>query len=114
MIVIDSSAIVAIIMLEAEAEACMTIMARNRGLVSAMTAFESGTVILGRKQAGAVHEVRDLVTFHSVQMVPFDDSQAMAAFEACARFSKGIQRARLNLCDCAAYALAKSRGLLLL
>ncbi|MGE3711410.1 MAG: type II toxin-antitoxin system VapC family toxin, partial [Hyphomicrobiaceae bacterium] len=40
--------------------------------------------------------------------VPFDDTQAALAFEANRRYGKGYHSARLNLGDCAAYALARS------
>jgi len=41
--------------------------------------------------------------------VPFDEAQAREAAMAFDRYGKGIDpKARLNLCDCAAYALAKS------
>ena len=41
-------------------------------------------------------------------MVPFDAEQAHAAYAAYAIYGKGIHAtARLNLCDCVAYALAK-------
>ena len=43
------------------------------------------------------------------EIVPFDESQARAALMAFDRYGKGIDsKARLNLSDCAAYALAKS------
>ncbi len=38
----------------------------------------------------------------------FDQPESLLAFEAYGRFGKGNHPARLNLVDCAAYALAKS------
>lgn len=44
-----------------------------------------------------------------MQVAPFDEDQARAASTAFGRYGKGIHsKARLNLADCAAYALAKS------
>lgn len=44
-----------------------------------------------------------------MQVAPFDEIQARAASEAFGRYGKGIHaKARLNLADCAAYALARS------
>jgi ribonuclease VapC len=42
-----------------------------------------------------------------IEIVPFDEAQLRAAVAAFDRYGKGIHpRARLNLADCAAYALA--------
>jgi ribonuclease VapC len=44
-----------------------------------------------------------------IEVVPFAEPQIMAALEAYSRFGKGIDpKARLNLGDCVAYALARS------
>src|SRR5271169_6963356 len=44
-----------------------------------------------------------------VEIVAFDEAQMRAAAAAFDRYGKGIDsKARLNLADCAAYALAKS------
>ncbi len=46
-----------------------------------------------------------------VEIVPFDEVQVHAAADAFDRYGKGIDpRARLNLSDCAAYALARTLG----
>ena len=108
MFVVDSSAIVAIVLLEPEGPDFFDTMGRQRVAVSALTVFESETVIRGRKGHEAVQEVRNLLAHHRVEIIPFDDEQARLASNAYARFGKGIHRARLNICDCAAYALAKS------
>jgi ribonuclease VapC len=49
------------------------------------------------------------------EIIPFDESQARDALAAFDRCGKGIDpRARLNLADCVAYALAKSMNVALL
>ena len=43
------------------------------------------------------------------EIIPFDEAQAREALAAFDRYGKGIDpKARLNLSDCAAYALAKT------
>jgi ribonuclease VapC len=60
-------------------------------------------------------EVLDtLLTRARVDIVPFDRNLAAGALAAFIRFGKGRHPAGLNLGDCAAYALAKARGLPLL
>jgi ribonuclease VapC len=46
---------------------------------------------------------------NEIEIVAFDEVQARAATEAFDRYGKGINsKARLNISDCAAYALAKT------
>jgi ribonuclease VapC len=50
-----------------------------------------------------------LLTTNQIEIAPFDDSQVRAASIAFDRYGKGVHsKARPNLGDCAAYALAKS------
>ena len=56
-----------------------------------------------------------LLEDNDFEIVPFDQLQANEALVASARFDKGLDpKARLNLADCAAYALAKSMNVPLL
>ena len=49
------------------------------------------------------------LTDNHIEIVPFDAVQAYEAAAAFGRYGKGLHpRARLNLADCAAYALAKT------
>jgi ribonuclease VapC len=46
---------------------------------------------------------------NGIDVAPFDEDQARADSEAFGRYGKGIHpKARLNLADCATYALGKS------
>jgi ribonuclease VapC len=49
-----------------------------------------------------------------IEIVAFDSEQSRLAREAFAKFGKGRHKARLNLGDCAVYALATARELPLL
>jgi len=55
-----------------------------------------------------------LIARAGIEVVPQDRLLAEIAREAFLRFGKGRHPARLNMGDCAAYALARSRGLPLL
>ena len=105
--VIDSSALVAILLAESDhlpiAEA---IEADPVRLVSAVTKLETSMVMIGRQgQEGLVRFDR-LISRMVATIMPFDDHQADIARDAFARFGKGRHRAGLNFGDCAAYALA--------
>lgn len=50
-----------------------------------------------------------------LEVIPFDEAQAAAAFAAFTIYGKGFNpRSRLNFCDCVAYALAKTFNVRLL
>ncbi len=111
MIAVDSSALVAI--LEAEPDAAFyakAIQEAEELFVSAVTVLETGMVIRARRGEAALARMwRFLLEGNDFQIVPFGEEHAREALAAFARYGKGMQsQARLNLCDCAAYALAKS------
>jgi ribonuclease VapC len=69
----------------------------------------TATVLRARHGADAARLFWDMLQDNAVEIVPFDELQARAAAEAFNRYGKGIDpKARLNICDCAAYALAKT------
>ena len=62
-----------------------------------------------RHGSAAVGRLWQLLADSEIEIVPFDEVQVRAAAVAFDQYGKGINpRARLNLSDCAAYALAKT------
>jgi len=117
LIVVDTSALVAVLTGEAEAEPFLRILVRDRPvLLSAVSLLETSMVLCGRNQdpAGAWHELDALLFRLDVEVVPHDLSLSILAREAFERFGKGRHPAGLNFGDCASYALARARGLPLL
>jgi ribonuclease VapC len=105
--VIDSSALLAILLGEPDREGFQrAIEAADLRLVSAMTKLEAGLVMIGRYGPAGGEELDALLRDIAVSIVPFDDRQATIAREAFVRYGKGRHRAGLNFGDCAAYALA--------
>ena len=105
--VIDSSALIAILQREPEAEAFMTAIYRaERRLVSAMTKLEVGMVAIGLRADRGAGDIDDLFRDLRIEIVPFDDHHAAIARDGFIRYGKGRHRAALNFGDCAAYALA--------
>ena len=65
--------------------------------------------MFGRRGSNGLYDLEDLLAFIKAEIIPHDLSLAAFAVEAFKRFGKGIDpEARLNFCDCAAYALAKA------
>ena len=115
MIVIDTSAIVAILKGEVEAEAfAAAITEAERCFMSAVTLFEASMVVIGRGAAEGADALDALIARRRIELVSFDAALALASREAFVRFGKGRHPAGLNFGDCISYALAKTRGLPLL
>ncbi|MGO9487270.1 MAG: type II toxin-antitoxin system VapC family toxin [Rhodomicrobium sp.] len=110
MIVIDSSALLAILFSEPEKGAFEgAIKGARRCLISAVNVHETATVLRLRLGASAVERLWEILRLSQIEIVPFDEAQMRAAVEAYGRYGKGIHsKARLNLADCASYALAKT------
>jgi ribonuclease VapC len=110
--VIDSSAIVAILMDEAEADIFSRVLAGETKLaISALTFHEASIVMAGKKGSpNAARFVDEFVRDLAIEIAAATIEDAIAAREAYFRFGRGYHRAGLNLADCFSYALAKSRG----
>jgi ribonuclease VapC len=115
-IVIDTSAIIAILRSEPEKDQFVdAIPGANTRLMSAVSVQEAGMVIAGRFGGDAAWEPLDaLVSRLDLEIVPHDADLARIARHAFLRFGKGRHPAALNFGDCATYALAKSNNLPLL
>lgn len=114
--VIDVSAIFAAITGEADSGAYRaSIKSAASPLISAITLLETRIVLFTRAGPGAIAILDELIERVGVVVVPFEEPMAEAAFDAFKRYGKGQgHKAQLNIIDCAASALAKSRNLRLL
>jgi ribonuclease VapC len=114
MIVVDTSAIVAILKGERERDVFARIIAAEGCFFSTVSYLEAAMVIVGRGRAQLTDELEELLRELAIELVSFDQQQARASQVAFIRFGKGRHPARLNFGDCVSYALAQSRGLPLL
>jgi len=113
--VIDSSAVLAILLREPEAETFARAIAGDpRRLMSAVSALETAIVVHARKGPAGVRELDLLVHAAGVKIVSFDPEQVLLARAAYEKYGKGHHPAALNLGDCCSYALAVSSGQALL
>ncbi|MDR0592977.1 MAG: type II toxin-antitoxin system VapC family toxin [Bifidobacteriaceae bacterium] len=106
--IVDTSAIVAILHGEPAAEACLEALAGDSApKMSAATAVELYAVADSRGLPAQARRVDALLLKLRIEIVPFDQAQAGLARDAYRDFGKGSgSPARLNLGDCFAYALA--------
>lgn len=108
MIVIDTSALVAILRRENEADEFLRLIAEaDRCLLSAVSLLETSMVLAGRTgNEAAWNDLDDLIEVASIEIIAHDTEQAQIARAAFLRFGKGRHPACLNFGDCASYALA--------
>jgi ribonuclease VapC len=107
--VVDTSAILAIFLGEAERAEFLNRILQARGcFMSAANVLESGIVIEARKGESAGREFDLFVVRAGLEIVAVDADQAEMARLAWRKFGKGRHPAGLNFGDCFAYALAKS------
>ncbi len=105
--VIDSSAILAVLFGEAEAEEFIAALTSpERKFISSVNKLETMIVVESRKGELGTKVLGKLLAAADIETLPFDSSQAEIAMAAWRRYEKGIHPASLNLGDCAAYALA--------
>ncbi len=109
--VIDTSALVAILLDEPEQELFAAAIAADPvRLVSAACVLETALVIESRRGESGGRELDLLLHRVKATVVPFSDEHAEVARGAWRRFGKGRHPAGLNLCDCCAYALSSVSG----
>lgn len=114
--VIDTSAVVAALAGEPEAPLFRrTIRDGDGAIMSAFNVYECRVVLRLKFSLDMVMEFNLLMADANIEVFAFDDNQAALAYQAYGRYGKGSGHpARLNLGDCAAYALAQSLDLPLL
>ncbi|PZR90532.1 MAG: type II toxin-antitoxin system VapC family toxin [Stutzerimonas stutzeri] len=107
--VVDSSAIIAILRNEPERDRLLAALnASAANFCSMVTFVESFMVSTNRNADAPVALHLRLLEDLGIEAAPLDQKQAVLAAEAFARFGKGRHPAKLNLGDCFSYALAKS------
>ena len=106
--VIDTSAVLAVLLDEPECEAFVkAIAAADICRLSVANFVEASMVLHGRSGAEAVRRLDLLIHRAGIVVTPISADQGLAARDAFARYGKGRHPARLNFGDCFSYALAK-------
>ncbi len=108
--VIDTSALLALLLSEPDAERIATAIEHGSPrLLSAANLLEASIVIEARKGGSGGRELDLLLYRGEIEVVAVDRDQVELARTAWRRFGKGRHPAALNCGDCFAYALAKAR-----
>lgn len=113
--VIDSSALVAVVLAEPAHQAVLAkMLASPLVLVGAPTLAETAVVLSARLNRDARPLLNEILREAQVEVVPFDRTHYDVAVDAFLRYGKGRHRAALNFGDCLTYAVARVAGLPLL
>jgi ribonuclease VapC len=109
LIVVDSSALLAICFEEAEEGAfTAAILSDDEARIGAPNFIEAVMVIEARHGDAGGRELDRIAGNLGLTVVAFDAGHIAAAREGFRRFGKGRHRAGLNFGDCCAYALART------
>lgn len=109
--IVDTSALVAIITNEKEANRCKTaLLAARSPQMSAANMLEAFTVVDRIDNQAAPSDLELLLLDSAMRIEPVTEAQVYVARDAIARFGRGRHRAKLNFGDGFAYALARETG----
>lgn len=108
MIAVDSSALLAVILNETQADACDAVLqAANHRIMAAAILMEVLMVAGGR---GVRTEIQALIDALDIEIVEVDEILALSALRAHDDWGKGRHPAGLNIMDCFSYAVAKANN----
>lgn len=112
LVVIDPSAIVAMINSEPEVRQILELCVASESIQLSAAGFVEAAIVLdNRNPAAASVELDELLDLLSVTIVSITPAQARLARQAYRDFGRGSGHpARLNFGDCFSYALAKDTG----
>lgn len=107
MIVIDTSALMAILLREPEAERCSAIIQREERLLMSAATLAEALIVSARRNIN--DEMNTLIEALAIEIVPVTAAAARRIAGIDRRWGKGSQPAGLNFGDCFAYHLAKEQ-----
>lgn len=109
--VVDSSALISILLGEPEAEPFAWALAQSAvNVMTAVTFLETAMVITSRIGDEGERALRELMAWSDIDVVPVDWEMAQRALNGWLRFGRGRHPAGLNFGDCFSYALAIQRA----
>jgi len=109
--VIDTSAILAILLNEPEKKKFIKIIAEDPvKMISAASYVEAGIVMTAKYGPAGKHQLMVFLALAEITITEVDRDQARLALDAWQNFGKGNHPAALNYGDCFSYALSLTSG----
>ena len=109
--VIDTSALMAILLCEADRDLYIDAIEKaSVRVVSAVNALEAAIVVEARKGPAGGRELDLLLHRGRIDVIAMDTAQVEESQRVWREYGKGNHPAGLNFCDCCALALARITG----
>jgi ribonuclease VapC len=105
MIVVDTSALMAIVLDEAEANDCIAALEKEDDLLISAGTIAEALIVATRRHVG--EEIASLIDGLGFKAVAVTSASARRIASAYGRWGKGVDAAGLNFGDCFAYEVAK-------
>jgi ribonuclease VapC len=105
MIAVDTSALMAIVLGEAAADACIRVLESETEVVISAGTVAEALIVAGRRDVG--EEAARLIDGLGFEIVSVTAASARRIGAAYARWGKGLHPVGLNFGDCFAYEIAK-------
>ncbi len=112
MIAVDTSALMAIVLDDPEADACITALGSDDDLLISAGTVAEALIVSGRRNVG--DELAMLIDGLGFEIATVTPASARRIAMANEQWGKGVHPAALNFGDCLAYAVAKEHGCRLL
>jgi ribonuclease VapC len=112
MIAVDTSALMAIVLNEPEADACMAALEADDDLLISAGTVAEALIVAARRNVG--EEMERLINGLGFQVVTVTLASARRIAQAYENWGKGVHSAALNFGDCFAYEVATEYGCRLL
>jgi len=110
-VIIDSSAILAVVGKEAGYEPILhALAAAQQTRIGAPTRLETGIVMMARFGPRGKTALSRFLQENAITTIAFGEEHAAVALDAYTRFGKGRHPAALNFGDCCTYAIASLAG----
>lgn len=112
MIAVDTSALMAIVLDEPEAGACVAVLSNDDNIMISAGTVAEALIVAARRGVG--EELASLIEELGFEIVTVTEASARRVARAYEQWGKGGGRADLNFGDCFAYEVAKEQGCRLL
>ena len=107
MIVVDTSALLAVVLNELHSGACKQVLRQEDDILLSAGTLAESLIVAGRRNVAPI--MATLIDEIGCQIIPVTRADAVGAAAAYAKWGKGIHPAGLNYGDSFAYALARQR-----
>jgi ribonuclease VapC len=107
-IVVDTSALIAIVLREAQAPRCIRALEAETAVLASAGTIAEALIVASRRRVG--REMAELLDGLTIDIATVTPAAARRVAQAYEQWGKGIHPAGLNFGDCFAYALAKEHS----